>query len=151
VAAASETSRTGSFGAALVVATRATAAGRVAALPVVPARAVRVVGPPPPAPALDTAARATRRLRRWFSAGDPSPAADRHRLVLTAIRSAWSDVDAGTARADPRAGAIIVPADADDLLLVVEALGQGITTRLAPGSLRWLADRQDASADAVGR
>ena len=85
------------------------------------------------------------------SAGDPSPAADRHRLVLTAIRSAWSDVDAGTARADPRAGAIIVPADADDLLLVVEALGQGITTRLAPGSLRWLADRQDASADAVGR
>jgi hypothetical protein len=109
-----------------------------------------VVGPPP-SPAPDAVARATRRLRRWFSAGDPSPAADRHRLILTAIRSAWCDVDAGTTGADPRSGAIIVPADADDLLLVVEALGPGITTRLAPGSLRWLADRQDGPADAVGR
>jgi hypothetical protein len=46
---------------------------------------------------------------------------------------------------------VIVPADVGDLEAALEALGETGRTHLAPGSRRWLADRQDASTEPVRR
>ena len=131
---------------ALVVAVHPSSAERVAALPDGPV-AVRVVGPPPPPPLprpRDPAGRG--RAPAPADARRPPPAVQRHATTLAAIRAGWDDL------ASPGSGSghTIVAADADDVSAVIEALGDPGGDHLAPGSLRWLADRQDASADAVG-
>ncbi len=130
-----------------MIAVHPSSAERVAALPDGPV-AVRVVGPPP-APA----ARRERRdpagrvgLRRRLGPAGPTPAAQRHATTLAAIRTGWDDL----ATSGSGSGRAIVAADADDVSAVIEALGDAGRDHLAPGSLRWLADRQDAPADAVG-
>jgi hypothetical protein len=132
---------------ALVVAVHPSSAERVAALPDGPV-AVRVVGPPPPPPVAATSGiqRVAVGLRRRLTPAGPTPAVQRHATTLAAIRAGWDDL------ASPGSGSghTIVAADADDVSAVIEALGDPGRDHLAPGSLRWLADRQDASADAVG-
>ena len=90
----------------------------------------------------------TRRARRVLGRGGSTPVAGRHAATVASIRAAWDEIagPSGTPIA-----AVIVPADADDLLVAAEALGEVAATHLAPGSLRWLADRQDASGGPVGR
>jgi glycosyltransferase involved in cell wall biosynthesis len=134
-------------GSAMVVATRPSSAARVAALPVRTAFPVLVVGAPTPAAAPGLAARALGRIARSLPGAGPGPAPDRTTDLHASIRSTWSDVRAAAGAGRP----VIVAADADDVAVVLDALGAAAVGDLAPGSLRWLADRQDASADAVGR
>jgi glycosyltransferase involved in cell wall biosynthesis len=62
---------------------------------------------------------------------------------IAAIRSAWEELAEATA--------VVVPVDIDDLELARTAFGDALAAHLAPGSLRWMADRQDAASEAMGR
>ena len=62
------------------------------------------------------------------------------RQVLALAADAHRGSDPGPVR--------VVAVDADDAVAVLDALGDGAV--LAPGSLRWLADRQDAADDPAG-
>ena len=64
-----------------------------------------------------------------------------------AIRARWDEL----AAEHPDGRVVIVPADVGDLEAALEALGEKGPTNLAPGSRRWLADRQDASTEPVRR
>ncbi len=135
-----------------VVALHRSGAARVAALPdraragltVVTNRApardldasvARVVSPPAGASRSPSAlARLGRSLTR--RAAEPTPDGGRAAPEIAAIRSVAGAADAP----DP---AWIVAADADDVGPIVDAVGVGA---LAPGSIRWLADRSDELA-----
>ena len=110
--------------------------------------AVRVVGPPPPPAVVASGGiqRVALGLRRRLGPAGPTPAAQRHATTIAAIRAGWDAL----ATSGSGSGRAIVAADADDVSAVIEALGDPGRDNLAPGSLRWLADRQDAPADAVG-
>lgn len=77
-----------------------------------------------------------RRVLRRPPARPPDP-----RIV--ALRSAWDEL--------PDTGRVLIPVDLEDLETATRAFGDLLPDRLAPGSVRWLADRQDAAAGAVGR
>jgi hypothetical protein len=139
--------RAGPLGSALVVAAHASSTDRVAALPDGPV-AIRVVGPPAPPAAVASGGiqRVALGLRRRLGPAGPTPAAQRNATTVAAIRAGWEAL----ATSGSGSGRAIVAADADDVSAVIEALGDPGKDHLAPGSLRWLADRQDARADAVG-
>jgi glycosyltransferase involved in cell wall biosynthesis len=98
------------------------------------ARAPAAAGPSPIGQRVATSFR--RRVLRRRPARPPDPG-------VAAIRSAWDGL------ADT--SAVVVPVDLEDIDLARTTFGDGFTDRLAPGSLRWMADRQDAAADAMGR
>lgn len=123
--------------AALLIAGHTSARSRVAALPT-GGLLVRTVTRPvvePPSAVRRLAGRLTGRR----------PTIDRRALLLDDVRAAWQEVTT-----EASGGRVVfVPADVDDLETAVAAIGPVATDHLAPGSLRWLADRQDDSAEAV--
>jgi glycosyltransferase involved in cell wall biosynthesis len=116
----------------------ATASGPLRAAVVGPAALARVptkpAGPPPLGRRI--AASFRRRVLRRPPARPPDPR-------IAAIRSAWDELAETTA--------VVVPVDIEDLELARTAFGDELAGRLAPGSLRWMADRQDAAIEAMGR
>ena len=147
--------------AALVVARRAATDQRVAALPrESPVRSIIVGGPatslPPEGPHVVDPWLLVRgrgligRVRRILGRPPVASIAPRRAAELRSIRSAWAQLG-GRGRIIPRfpwrpaLWVVVVPADADDLESARAALGERALKKLAPGSLRWLADRQDAT------
>ncbi len=123
--------------AALVIAGHASARGRTVALPTdgPPVRTVTTPVVEPPSAVRRLAGRLTGRR----------PTVDRRGLLLDDVRTAWAEL-----KTEASAGlVVIVPADVDDLETAVAAIGQDARDHFAPGSLRWLADRQDGSVEAV--
>lgn len=123
--------------AALLIAGHATARSRMVALPTggLPVRPVTAPVVEPPSAVRRLAGRLTGRR----------PTVDRRALLLDDVRTAWAALDTEAAAGR----VVIVPADVDDLETAVAAVGPVATDHLAPGSLRWLADRQDDSVEAV--
>jgi glycosyltransferase involved in cell wall biosynthesis len=89
----------------------------------------------------------TTRGDRWVRRLTRTRAPDARTGFLEAIRGRWDEL----AAEHPDGRVVIVPADVGDLEAAIDALGQTATTNLAPGSRRWLADRQDASTEPVRR
>ncbi|MEZ0239725.1 MAG: glycosyltransferase family 4 protein [Chloroflexota bacterium] len=89
----------------------------------------------------------TTRSERWVRRLTGSRSADARTSFREAIRARWDEL----AAEHPDGRVVIVPADVGDLEAALEALGEKGPTNLAPGSRRWLADRQDASTEPVRR
>jgi hypothetical protein len=89
----------------------------------------------------------TTRTERWVRRLSGTRSPDARTGFREAIRARWDELAAE--HADGRV--VIVPADVGDLEAALEALGETGATNLAPGSRRWLADRQDASTEPVRR
>lgn len=160
-AAPSPDRSTGPGLAALVVARRAATDRRIAAFPREGSVRFIVVGSPATPVRVERphivdrwlqgrGRRLIARVRRMLGRPPVAPAAPRPAAELRSIRSAWAQLG-GTRRRlpgfpwRPARWVVIVPADADDLESARAALGKHVLRQLAPGSLRWLADRQDAT------
>lgn len=89
----------------------------------------------------------TTRSERWVRRLTGTRSPDARTGFRDAIRARWDEL----AAEHPDGRVVIVPADVGDLEAALEALGEEGPTNLAPGSRRWLADRQDASAEPVRR
>lgn len=121
----------------LVVAGHASAASRLTALPSAPIP-VRIVGPTsPPRPS---------RLGRLVGRATGRTTGEPRSAQAAAIRAARDELARTT-----RGRLVIVPAEVDDLHDIIGALGPGAASHIAPGSLRWLADLQDAARGPMGR
>ena len=78
------------------------------------------------------------RRRQLMNARTDLELEDRRELLRRALQSGA----ASNSSQDPRADPMILAVDADDVVAILDALPGA---RLAPGSLRWLADRSDAA------
>ena len=131
----------------LVIARRAAMAGPVALasgsgpLPTKVVSAAALANKPPPAPEPPPfGQRIAASFRRRILRRAPDPPPDPR---VVAVRSAWDEL--------AEANAVVVPVDVEDFELALRAFEGGLAEHLAPGSLRWVADRQDAATGAMGR